>query len=55
VKQKSFLVVFDQSSGNLLHLSRRCLTSFERRLSEEFEEPLAVLVKSTISGVEYFL
>jgi hypothetical protein len=38
LKQQIFLVVFALSSGDLLHLSRRCLTSFERRFLEELEE-----------------
>jgi hypothetical protein len=37
------------SFSNLLHLSRRGLTSFERRFLEESEESLHVLVKSALS------
>jgi hypothetical protein len=55
VKQQNFLVVFGMSSGDLLHLSRRCLTSFERRFSEEFEESPSALVKTTFYLFVYSL
>jgi hypothetical protein len=41
--------------GNLFHLSRRGLTSFERRFFKKFKEPLPVLVKKALSYFECLL
>jgi hypothetical protein len=40
------------SVDNLLHLSRRCLASFKRRLSEEFEELPDVIGKTAFCCFE---
>jgi hypothetical protein len=55
LKQQSFPDVSGRSSGDLLHLSRRSLTSFKRRLSEEFEESLPVLAKIAFNFFRIFL
>jgi hypothetical protein len=55
VKQERFLGALGLSSSNLLHLSRRSLTSIERRFSEEFEESLIILVKPAFITLKTFL
>jgi hypothetical protein len=47
--------VLGLSFGNLLHLSRRGLTSFERRFLEESEESLPILSKAALSTFEFLL
>jgi hypothetical protein len=54
VKQKILLVSFGQSFGNLIHLSRRGQTSFERRFLEEFEESLPDFFKKAFSIFKVF-
>jgi hypothetical protein len=55
VKQQPLLVVLVSTFGNLLHLSRRGLTSFERRFLEEFEESFHVFGKTAFSSFELLL
>jgi hypothetical protein len=55
VKQQKYLLVLGQTSGNISHLLRRGLTSFERRFLKEFEESLAALVKTASFSSRNFL
>jgi hypothetical protein len=55
VKQQPLLGVLVLTFGNLLHLSRRGLTSFECRFLKEFEESLLVPGKTAFSSFEAFL
>jgi hypothetical protein len=55
VKQKQIQVVSGLSNDNLLHLSCRCLASFERRFLEECDKLLTVLIKNAFHCFESFL
>jgi hypothetical protein len=52
VSQQKLLGALELTFGNLLHLSRRGLTSLEGRFLEEFEESLQVLVKIALVAFE---
>jgi hypothetical protein len=53
--QQKLLVVLGLTFGNLLHLSCRGPTSFERRFLKEFQESLPVLVMKVFFCFELFL
>jgi hypothetical protein len=55
MKHQILLVGLGLSFGNLLHLSRRGPTSFERRFLKDFEESLHVLGKTSFVTFEVFL
>jgi hypothetical protein len=55
LKQQIQLVVLGLTFGNFPHLSRRGLTSFERRFLKEFKESFHVLGKNEFFSFAFFL